>query len=93
MTQARPDRGNDEGEHGQRGSHDRGTAEDRRQAQPGVLQGADAEGGDAVPELVEGDDPAGHGGGDGGQVFLAEADRQRQQRRAAEARAAERDDP
>ena len=78
VAQAWPDRGNDEGEHGQRGSHDRGTAEDRRQAQPGVLQGADAEGRDTVPELVKGDHATCHSRGDGGQFFLAEADRQRQ---------------
>ena len=52
---------------------------------PGVLQRAGAEGGDAVADLVEGDDAAGDGGRHRDQLLLAEADRQRQQRRAAEA--------
>jgi hypothetical protein len=41
--------------------------------------------------LVEGDDAAGHRGGDRGELFLAEADRQRQQRRAPDAGQAERE--
>ena len=63
---------------------------DRGQLDAAVQQRADAEGRDAVAELVEGDHAARDGGRDGGELLLAEADRERQERRAAEAGEAER---
>ena len=69
------------GQHGGGGGAD---GEDRRQRDAGVLQRAGAEGGDAVAELVGGDHQAGRGRRDGDEVLLGEADRERQQRRAAE---------
>jgi hypothetical protein len=54
------------------------------EADAGVQQRADAERGDPVAELVQGGHAAGHRGGHRGQVALAEADGQRQQRRAAQ---------
>src|SRR5215204_4718915 len=52
---------------------------------------ADAEGRDSVAELVEGDHAARDRGGDGGELTLAEADRERQKSRAPESRQAERE--
>src|SRR5512132_1787158 len=50
-----------------------------------VQQRADPEGGDSVADLVEGDHAACDRGGDRRQLLLAEADREREQSRAAEA--------
>jgi hypothetical protein len=58
--------------------------EDLGYADPCTDQRADAERGDTVPALVARDDPAGHRGLAAGQLLLAEADREREQRRAAE---------
>jgi hypothetical protein len=58
-----------------------------------VLQGADAERGDTVSELVKGDDATRRGGRDGGQLLFAEADGERQQRRAPQPGQPEDGDP
>src|SRR2546428_12784159 len=47
--------------------------------------GGGAEHGDATAYLIEGDQAASHRGRDGGQLLLSEADRQRQEGRAAQA--------
>ncbi len=43
-----------------------------------AFEGADAEGGEAVAELVEGDEQPSGGRCDGGHLFLAEADEERE---------------
>lgn len=50
-----------------------------------AFEGADAEGSEAVAELVEGDEQPCGGRCDGGHLFLAEADEEREHGRAAEA--------
>ena len=65
---------------------------DGGQLDAAVEERADAEGGDPVAELVEGDHAARDRRGDRRELFLAEADRQRQQRGAAEPGEAEGDD-
>jgi hypothetical protein len=80
----RPAAGDGEGEPAHHGGYYRARDEDRGDAHPRAEQRANAEGGDAVPDLVTRDDPAGHLGLAAGQLFLAEADRERQQRGAAE---------
>ena len=51
-----------------------------------VFEGADAEGGEAVAELVEGDEQPGGGRCDGGHLFLPEADEERKHRGTTETR-------
>jgi hypothetical protein len=80
----RPATGDDKGEHAHHGGHHRAPREDRRYPHPRVDQRTHAERGDAVPDLIARDDTAGHLGLEIGQLLLAEADRERQQRRAAE---------
>ncbi len=45
-----------------------------------AFEWANAEGGEAVAELVESDEQPGGGGCDGGHLFLAEADEERKHR-------------
>jgi hypothetical protein len=80
----RPAAGDDERERAHDGGYHRAPGEDRRESHSRAEQRADAERGDAVPDLVARDDPAGHLGLEGGQLLLPEADRERQQRGAAE---------
>ena len=81
---ARPSAGDDEGPQTHRGGDDCGERVDRRELDAAVQERADAERRDPVPELVEGDHAAGRRGREGGQLLLAEADRERQERRAPE---------
>jgi hypothetical protein len=59
-------------------------AKDRRQRHTRILQRSSAERSEAIAELVRRDDQAGGGSGDGDQIFLGEADCQREERGAAE---------
>jgi glucose-6-phosphate 1-dehydrogenase len=70
--------------------HDGAGREDIRQPYARAGQRAHAERGETVAGLVEGDDPAGHHRLAPRELLLAEADRERQQRRAAQPGEAER---
>ena len=79
-----PASGDDEREKAHEAGYHRAGREDLGYADPSTDQRANAERGDTVTALVARDDPAGHRGLVAGQLLLAEADRERQQRRAAE---------
>ena len=67
-------------------------SKERRQMGAGVLQRPGPEGGDAVADLVARDDTARDGRAHRGELLLPEADRQREQRRAAQPGQAEGED-
>ena len=66
---------------------ERGGGENMRELElEEAFKGADAEGGEAVAELVEGDEQPGCGRCDGGHLFLPEADEEREHGGTTEAR-------
>ena len=83
----------DEREETHADGHECGEAEQGGEFDAGTLDRSRAERGDSVAELVERDDESCGCGGHHHELFLAEADRERKQRRTAEAGDTEREDP